>query len=113
METPGFIFSTTGQGAPTYEELQKQRTILAHLLAQRRGPPKNIGEGLTALGEGPRRLPTPIRRQITRRRPQPRRLPPPPQRRLRLIRARWALPPLEGLTRMLSATCPLAPMTLT
>ena len=49
---PGFIFSTTGQGAPTYEELMQRRAIMAHLLAQKRGPPKNIGEGLTALGEG-------------------------------------------------------------
>jgi hypothetical protein len=46
-----FIFGGTSD-TPTYEELKRRRAIAAALAARQRGYPKNIGEGLTALGEG-------------------------------------------------------------
>lgn len=48
MTTPGFIF---GKGTPwTYEELQRKREI-ANALASQIGTPRNVGEGLTAIGK--------------------------------------------------------------
>ena len=47
MNTPGFIFGgTTGM---TYEDVQRQRRIADQLTAGRNAP-RNVGEGLTAIG---------------------------------------------------------------
>ena len=48
-----YIFSSDPKsGLLTYEQLQARRKIAAALATRNRGYPKNIGEGLTALGEG-------------------------------------------------------------
>lgn len=48
MAEPGFIF---GKGTPwTYEQLQRKRQI-ADALAGQIGTPRNVGEGLTAIGK--------------------------------------------------------------
>jgi hypothetical protein len=48
------FFYPTKPGEPlTYEAIQTRRKMAEAIMARRRGtPPKNIGEGLTALGEG-------------------------------------------------------------
>jgi hypothetical protein len=47
-----YIFSPTGTGGlPTYDELQRRRTAMAQIMARRSPAPKNIGEGLNAIGE--------------------------------------------------------------
>ena len=48
---PGFLFDPTGRSAPTYEELQKRRAIAQQLMMRRDKQPKNVGEGLTSIGE--------------------------------------------------------------
>ncbi len=53
-QTPGFIFSTDGKSAPSYDQLQKRRRVLDAMLAQQMGSraPQNIGEGIFAFGQG-------------------------------------------------------------
>jgi len=48
-ETETYIFGTPE--VPTYEALQRRRSIAAALAAQKKGFPKTLGEGLTYLGE--------------------------------------------------------------
>ena len=48
-EQPGFLFG--GNTGLTYEELQQRRAIAAALASKQKGFPKNVGEGMTYLGE--------------------------------------------------------------
>jgi len=46
-----FIFDPAGKAAPTYESIQQRRKIAAAMAARQSRAPKNIGEGLSAIGE--------------------------------------------------------------